>query len=79
MEVQQRLLRRSGVNVDAELAVFEADHGSPARAVRWPGAAWADGAQRALRRRARLGADARRPSPAEGLAVRAARAAARLA
>jgi len=33
LEVQQRLLRRGGVNVDAELAIFEADHGRPARAV----------------------------------------------
>ena len=33
MEVQQRLLRRGGVNVDAEMAIVEADHGSPARAV----------------------------------------------
>jgi tetratricopeptide (TPR) repeat protein len=41
VEVQQRLLRRSGVNVDAELAVFEADHGSPQRAVRLARAAWA--------------------------------------
>ena len=31
--VQQRLLRRGGVNVDAEMAIVEADHGSPARAV----------------------------------------------
>jgi tetratricopeptide (TPR) repeat protein len=33
VEVQQRLLRRGGVNVDAEIAIVEADHGSPARAV----------------------------------------------
>ena len=33
VEVQQRLLRRNGVNVDAEMAIVEADHGSPARAV----------------------------------------------
>jgi tetratricopeptide (TPR) repeat protein len=39
--VQQRLVRRGGVNVDAELAVFEADHGSPARAVRLARDAWA--------------------------------------
>jgi pentatricopeptide repeat protein len=39
--VQQRLLRRGGVNVDAELAVFEADHGSAPRAVRLARAAWA--------------------------------------
>jgi len=33
VEVQQRLLRRSGVTVDAEMAIVEADHGRPARAV----------------------------------------------
>ena len=32
---------RSGVNIDAELAVFEADHGSPERAVRLARRAWA--------------------------------------
>jgi tetratricopeptide (TPR) repeat protein len=42
VEVQQRLLRRSGVNVDAELAVFEADHGDRGRAVRLARAAWAE-------------------------------------
>jgi tetratricopeptide (TPR) repeat protein len=42
VEVQQRLLRRGGVNVDAEMAIVEADHGSPARAVRLAHAAWAD-------------------------------------
>jgi pentatricopeptide repeat protein len=41
VRVQQRLLRRSGVNVDAEMAIVEADHGSPARAVRLARAAWA--------------------------------------
>jgi pentatricopeptide repeat protein len=39
--VQQRLLRRGGVNVDAEMAIVEADHGSPERAVRLARAAWA--------------------------------------
>jgi tetratricopeptide (TPR) repeat protein len=34
VEVQQRLLRRAGVNVDAELALVEASHGDPRRAVR---------------------------------------------
>jgi tetratricopeptide (TPR) repeat protein len=29
----QAIERRNGVNTDAELAIFEADHGSPARAV----------------------------------------------
>jgi tetratricopeptide (TPR) repeat protein len=38
--VQQRLLRRGGVNVDAEMAAFEADHGRPERAVRLARAAW---------------------------------------
>jgi tetratricopeptide (TPR) repeat protein len=33
VEVQQRLQRRGGVDVDAEMAIVEADHGSPARAV----------------------------------------------
>lgn len=42
VEVQQRLQRRGGVNVDAEMAVVEADHGSPERAVRLGRAAWAD-------------------------------------
>ena len=50
----------NGVNTDAELAVFEADHGTPARAVALGRRAWAAGAERALGRRARLGADARR-------------------
>jgi len=34
VRAQQRLLGASGVNTDAELAVFEADHGSPRRALR---------------------------------------------
>ena len=42
MEVQLRLQRRGGVNVDAEMAVVEADHGNPERAVRLARAAWAD-------------------------------------
>ena len=33
IRVQQQLLRRSGVNVDAEMALIEADHGRSARAV----------------------------------------------
>ena len=41
VEVQQRLLRRGGVNVDAEMALVEADHGSPERAVRLARRAWA--------------------------------------
>ncbi len=34
VRAQQRLLGASGVNTDAEIAVFEADHGSTARALR---------------------------------------------
>jgi pentatricopeptide repeat protein len=41
VEVQQRLLRRGGVNVDAEMALVEADHGSAERAVRLAREAWA--------------------------------------
>lgn len=40
VEVQQRLLRRGGVNVDVELALFEADHGSPRRGVELARRAW---------------------------------------
>jgi tetratricopeptide (TPR) repeat protein len=42
VEVQQRLLRRGGVNIDAEMAIVEADHGSADRAVRLARAAWTD-------------------------------------
>jgi pentatricopeptide repeat protein len=38
---EQRLLARSGVNTDVETALFEADHGSPARAVALARRAWA--------------------------------------
>jgi tetratricopeptide (TPR) repeat protein len=38
--VEARLLRAAGVNVDVELALYEADHGSPARAVALGRAAW---------------------------------------
>jgi len=38
---EQRLLSAAGVNTDAEAAVFEADHGSPAHAVRLGRRAWA--------------------------------------
>jgi tetratricopeptide (TPR) repeat protein len=37
---EQRLLARSGVNTDVETAIFEADHGSPARAVTLARRAW---------------------------------------
>jgi tetratricopeptide (TPR) repeat protein len=40
--VEQRLLASNGVNTDTELALFEADHGSPARAVRLAHRAWAN-------------------------------------
>ena len=33
VRAEQRLQRRAGVDIDVELAVFEADHGSPRRAV----------------------------------------------
>jgi tetratricopeptide (TPR) repeat protein len=33
VDVERRLLQSAGVNVDTEIATFEADHGSPARAV----------------------------------------------
>jgi tetratricopeptide (TPR) repeat protein len=37
---EQRLLASAGVNTDVELAIFEADHGSPRRALRLARAAW---------------------------------------
>jgi tetratricopeptide (TPR) repeat protein len=39
---EERLLRAAGVNTDVELAIFEADHGSPARAVALARRAWAE-------------------------------------
>ncbi len=41
VRAQQRLLARAGVNTDVELAVFESDHGSPARGLRLARRAWA--------------------------------------
>ncbi len=41
VEVEQRLLQRSGVNTDTELALFEANHGDPGRAVALARRAWA--------------------------------------
>ncbi len=38
---EQRLLATNGVNTDVDLALFEADHGSPARAVALGRRAWA--------------------------------------
>jgi tetratricopeptide (TPR) repeat protein len=40
VHAQQRLLAAAGVNTDVELAIFEADHGSPARGLRLARAAW---------------------------------------
>jgi tetratricopeptide (TPR) repeat protein len=40
VRVQQRLLARSGVNTDVELALFEANHGSARRAVALARRAW---------------------------------------
>ena len=72
---EQRLLA-GGVNTDAELAVFEADHGDPARAVALARRAWRAAPGRPRRRRARLGADPGRPArgrPALGAPRAAAR------
>ena len=78
VRAQERLLAAAGVNTDVELAIYEADHGdrAPRRAAgaRGVGA----GAERALGRRARLGADPRRPRRGRP-ALGAPRAAARLA
>jgi tetratricopeptide (TPR) repeat protein len=41
---EQRLLATNGVNTDVDLALFEADHGSPARAVALGRRAWAQAA-----------------------------------
>jgi tetratricopeptide (TPR) repeat protein len=38
---ETQLLQANGVNTDAELALFEADHGDPAKAVDLAGRAWA--------------------------------------
>jgi tetratricopeptide (TPR) repeat protein len=40
VRAEQRLLGRAGVNTDAELAIFEADHGNRARGVRLARRAW---------------------------------------
>src|SRR4051794_34425010 len=39
---EERLLRAAGVDTDAELAVYEADHGDPSRAVALARRAWGD-------------------------------------
>jgi hypothetical protein len=41
VRAEQRLLGRSGVDVDVDAALFEADHGSPRRAVALARRAWA--------------------------------------
>ena len=41
VRAEQRLLAAGGVNTDVELALFEADHGSPARGVSLARRAWA--------------------------------------
>jgi tetratricopeptide (TPR) repeat protein len=40
VRAEQRLLAANGVNTDTEIAVFEADHGSPARAVKLARRSW---------------------------------------
>jgi tetratricopeptide (TPR) repeat protein len=42
LDAQTRLLRAGGVNTDVDLALFEADHGSPSRAVALARGAWRD-------------------------------------
>lgn len=43
LEATARLARSNGVNIDVESAVYEADHGSPSRAVSSARAAWSAG------------------------------------
>jgi pentatricopeptide repeat protein len=65
--VQQRLLRRAGVNVDADIALVEASYGNPRRAVRLARRAYA--AAPSVRAADALGWSlARAGEPAEGLA-----------
>ena len=40
VDAERRLLAASGVNTDVDLALFEANHGSPARGVRLARRAW---------------------------------------
>jgi tetratricopeptide (TPR) repeat protein len=42
VRAEQRLLAANGVNTDTEIAVFEADHGSPSRAVALARRAWSN-------------------------------------
>ena len=77
MRAEQRLLGRAGVNTDAELAIFEADHGDRARGVRLARRAWA--AAPGVRSADALGwALTRAGRPREGVKWAAAGAAARL-
>ena len=78
VRAQQALLAGAGVNTDVELAIFEADHGDPRRGLALARAAWAAAPERAVRGRARLGAEPRRAA-ARGPALGAPRAATRLA
>ena len=59
---QQQLQSAAGVDVDVELAVYEADHGSPARAVELAKRGWAQAPSVRVRGCARLGADPQRPA-----------------
>ena len=42
VRAEQRLLAANGVNTDTEIALFEVDHGSPARALRLARRSWAN-------------------------------------
>ena len=75
---EEKLLAGAGVNTDVELAIYEADHGDRARGLELAHARVGGGAERALGRRARLGADARGP-PWRRAEVGAPRTEARLA
>jgi tetratricopeptide (TPR) repeat protein len=66
VRVEESLLRRNGVNTDTELALFEANHGDPARAVALARRAW--GAAPSVRSADALGwALTRAGRPADGL------------